>query len=490
MLPAWASARSVRIASVRIPILLCMLLLLAADATAQTPWTPTNYANGVPWAPNTVAVPSLANSAAWNATAAIGVDPPATQTWGPAYTFNLASGQSFSYSGTTPAPYTPFNGVGVTPTAPLNRTYNPDVAAGSLSSGSFYYFAGSSVSTSNVGGYYPGGSNNQPTGSATNNINNLTFPVASRVLANTSSAGTTYTDPYSGNAIVTAGSSGSNFFQPGTTAAIIAGTYVPDGSGKPLTMQWRSRGQNEIAIGSGTNQNLPNGSAYLASDVMKLSGQAPGADFVLEMDFSPEVEHLSDQPLDIQANKALYLGMLVNQSGITTWANAVSENVANTVYTTTTDNYTGIVSLQAENLPAVGAFAWNPSATSSTSFVGGVESNQPFLGSFQSFLNSTYQQGGQTHYFYEHSLDELRGTWGIDTSTDTAWAVLDVGNGIFAVVPEPATIRLVAGCLMTAGIGVWWRRRKRIKAAKAAEVAKLAKPRSVSQAATVRRAAA
>jgi hypothetical protein len=93
-------------------------------------------------------------------------------------------------------------------------------------------------------------------------------------------------------------------------------------------------------------------------------------------------------------------------------------------------------------------------------------SNAPYLGSFQSFLNQTYLQGEETHYYYERSLDQLRGSWGIDPSTDTAWAVLDVGSGIFAVVPEPESIRLLAGCMLTLAVGFWWRRRVRVRAAK------------------------
>ena len=98
-------------------------------------------------------------------------------------------------------------------------------------------------------------------------------------------------------------------------------------------------------------------------------------------------------------------------------------------------------------------------------------STSPYLGSFQSFLSSTYVQGGQVHYFYEHSLNELRGTWGVNTSTDTVWAVLDVGSGIFAVVPEPATVRLAVGGLLCLAIGFWWRRRARIRTARVVKAA-------------------
>ncbi len=210
---------------------------------------------------------------------------------------------------------------------------------------------------------------------------------------------------------------------------------------------------------------LPSKAAYLASEVLDLQGQAAGnaaggaaADYVLQMDFSNEVETPGDQMNDITANKDLFLGMLTGSGTATQWVNAVSKNV---------------VSVDA--MPSVGAYSWRP-ATELGSFPYGtsppVAATQPYIGSFQSFLNSTYLQGGQNHYFYEKSLDQLRGTWGIDTSTDTAWAVLDVGSGIFAVVPEPATIRLVAGGMLSLAMGFWWRRRGRIQAVKAAKPAK------------------
>ena len=93
------------------------------------------------------------------------------------------------------------------------------------------------------------------------------------------------------------------------------------------------------------------------------------------------------------------------------------------------------------------------------------------MGSFESFLSSeAYEQGNKIYYFYDFNLDQLRGTWGVDTSTDTVWAVLDNGGGIFAVdpagqssglavVPEPGSIGLLAGGMLTLALGCCWRRR-------------------------------
>ena len=154
-----------------------------------------------------------------------------------------------------------------------------------------------------------------------------------------------------------------NNYSPGTNAAIIAGKYVPDGTGNPLTFSWRTRSQNEMASGSSHNQNLPSNASYLASDVLNMTGQLPGYDYVLQMDFSPQVETPSNQQNNVQAGNALYLGTLVNQSDITTWANAVTEDVANTVYSTTINPITHHSTTQSAELPAVGVYAYNPNET-------------------------------------------------------------------------------------------------------------------------------
>jgi hypothetical protein len=213
-----------------------------------------------------------------------------------------------------------------------------------------------------------------------------------------------------------------------------------------------------MAWNSSTYNSLPiNGaSANLASEVMSLSGQENGTDYVLQMDFSNVIETPGDQMGDLLAGKNLYLGALAgtSQHGAV-WENAVLDNVANPEF----------VNGRIVNAPAIGAYAYQGANYTNYGTVPSGPSSAPYIGSFQSFLNSTYVQGGVTHYFYEHSLDQLRGTWGVDTSTDTAWAVLDVGSGIFAVVPEPASIRLLAAGALSLVIALWWRRRARIRVA-------------------------
>ena len=373
------------------------------------------------------------------AMAAVGLEPStsaARTNWGPTVTFALTSGSSF-----TSVPYTP--GTFTITNSNTGQGYSTPSA----------YSGSSSMTTGFVGGNYPGGPSLQPAASAPFNITNVGILAGSTV---TSISGGYTTDQYPSGTKLSLTNPNNPNFVPGTNAAIIAGTYVS--TGKPLTMQWRTRSQNEMDKGSSNFNNLPINSAYLASDVMQLSGEQQGYDYVLQMDYSNEIESPSDQMFDILANRDLFLGELAGEgTNRAMWVNAVSENVSSHA-------------ANGEVQPAVGAYAWQPSNSANYTGSPSQPENQPYLGSFASFLNSTYVEGGQTHYYYEHSLDQLRGTWGIDTSTDTAWAVLDVGDGIFAVVPEPASIRLLAGGMLSLAVGFWWRRRARIRGAKAAKL--------------------
>ena len=293
------------------------------------------------------------------------------------------------------------------------------------------------------------------------NISNVGISVGSSVIVN-NSVSSPFTDPYPvGTKLSLVNPNDANFV-PGANAAIVAGTYISTAA--PLTMRWSSRSENEMQAGSSTFNNLPAGSQYLASDVLQLQGQGAGADFVLEMDYNNEVENPSEAAYDASIGD-LYLAKLAAPGiGVNTWENAAVANIQNQIQIQVGNKYV------YQTLPAVGPYSYRGNGSDNASIPYGTSpaapSNLPYLGSFQSFLNSSHASGANTFYFYEHSLDQLRGSWGVDTSTDTVWAVLDAGSGVFAVVPEPASIRLAVAGLMTLAIGVWWRRRSRIKVAK------------------------
>ena len=353
----------------------------------------------------------------------------------PQTTINIPEGQAYAQDNTTTNLGNSGGGQNNYPSGPDRNKPGGDISPFAPSTGPATAPGINPGTTMNVTGVYP--------------------IVASSVTSNSGS--TPYSDPPGRSGVpLSLTNSNDPAFAPGANAAIIAGTFAPSSSASTgITMSWRTRSpteQDKYTVGAIPGL-LPSKAAYLASDVLSLQGQAAGTDYVLQMDFSNEVETPGDQMNDITAGKDLFLGELVNAgSANANWVNAVSRNTS------------------------VGAYAWQPSdlteTLASTYTSPAHPSTQPYIGSFQSFLNSTYIQGGVVHYFYEHSLDQLRGTWGIDTSSDTAWAVLDVGSGIFAVVPEPATIRLVAGGMLSLAMGFWWRRCGRIQAVKTAKPAK------------------
>ncbi|MEI8373385.1 MAG: PEP-CTERM sorting domain-containing protein [Planctomycetota bacterium] len=426
-----------------------------SGGTATTAWGQA----GVPWASSGATIWS-------NTTAAIGVDPSLPQNWGGAVTMSMTSGQSFSFSGTptvTPT-WSVSSGTLLSPEGTSRRDYAINATSGSLGT---YYPNGNDR---NNPGYSIQPSGPQPatgtqpaTGLYNQNLNS--FYVASKVLGNYGALATSATtDPYdhNGNLNIYLPSSGSGtLYSPGTDAAIIAGTFFPASGSTGITLQWRTRSPNEMKRGSGTSDQITGGAAYLASDVLKMSGQATGIDYVLQMSYSNEIETPGDQIADIAKNE-LYLGVLTNLNGNTLWTNAVARNVAHSVSTSTYDSYTGDTFWHYTTQPAVGEYAGPYIGPAGT---GHRDPLKPFKGSFQSFLNSSYD-GNPQHYYYEKSLDELRGSWGVDTTTNTAWAVLNYGSGIFAVVPEPGTLGLLAGGMVCLAVGAFWKR----KAAKNAKV--------------------
>jgi hypothetical protein len=95
----------------------------------------------------------------------------------------------------------------------------------------------------------------------------------------------------------------------------------------------------------------------------------------------------------------------------------------------------------------VNAIAGNSNANLGTDYVG----SGAYLGSYASYTSAGHPGNGLT-------LDQQLGAYGYDTSTNTAWAVLD-HNSDFEVIPEPSTYAMIFS-----GFGmlcVWHRSRRR-----------------------------
>ena len=187
-------------------------------------------------------------------------------------------------------------------------------------------------------------------------------------------------------------------------------------------MSWRTRNLNEVKFsqGQGGTHGTPtappldhNFHLTLISDVLNLSlGETNPTDpYVLQMNFGTStLGGGQSEIVALLANHFLYLAWL-NPNGFggsPEWQNAVNGNTSN-----------------------------NASPT-----------EQAFLGSFAQFQAAN----GTT-------LTNYMGAWGVDPTTDNAWAVLDHASN-FAVVPEPSTYALAAFGLLELG-GLWVIRRRK-----------------------------
>lgn len=197
----------------------------------------------------------------------------------------------------------------------------------------------------------------------------------------------------------------------GTTAVILDGDNT---TGQPATVQmsWRTRSVVESKPGP----MLPEGQGELVSDVLHLQGAARNNDtYVLQMSYSPLAETLQEEQIDAPAGK-LYIGLLTHDRldpSIPIWTNATWMN--------------------AHGL--------------------GIAAVPNFQGSWAAFMAANNPG-------WRKSLQDLRGSWGVDVEADTVWAVLDYSDGQFAVIPEPSTLTMSAiFAFLLAAFG--WRRWRR-----------------------------
>ena len=172
-----------------------------------------------------------------------------------------------------------------------------------------------------------------------------------------------------------------------------------------ISMQWRMRNANE-SRGKTLSGVLPTDSSakWLTSDVVKISGTTASDIYALQMTFDNRInvafEGTDNGSIDKQW-QSLYIGQLTGGK----WTKAA----------------TGPLS-------AVGHYS---DATSLDAFLA---------------ANST------------KTLAELEGSWGVDKAAQKSWAIVrGGGSGIFAVVPEPATIVMILSATLGA-MTYGWRR--------------------------------
>jgi hypothetical protein len=311
-------------------------------------------------------------------------------------TGSLAANGSTNATGTYTAPTVAISAVPITSANTVTATISGVVSASSSDTGANVYPSSGSA-TVNVGSAV-----------AVQGVNiGTTQTWGPALYAQVQGNGTTYAGLAS---IVNTGSSASNAL--GTMAMIMSGSNNSTTTPAVVQMAWRTRAPDEMP-GHGTQPPMSraNGAGYLISDVVQLSGLAQAAGgstnqtdpYVLEMTFSSTA--LTGGVANNYNSGYLFLGTLASSGS---WENAVEGNLA-------------------------GSYSLTPNPANFVSW-------------------QTFQSNNSSK-----TLPQLLGSWGVDPTNDTAWAVVDYDNAQFAVVPESGTlVMLLVG---TGGLAPAIRRR-------------------------------
>jgi hypothetical protein len=245
----------------------------------------------------------------------------------------------------------------------------------------------------------------------------------------------------------------------GTTATILLGTNN-QGSTMTPSMTWRSRmvdetSANDSVAGTGfvngvpTSPPLPGGKfpLPLISDVVDLFGMSAASaaptgsttgtvapvqtdPFAFEMNFNPKTLNAEGATGTAMASHGnLYLASLVPISSVANWENTIIPDFAVSGGTTAKYGPPGgsQLTIQVGSSATAAMDTGNPENATSGTF------NYPLLESFAAFQSANSVTAA--------NLANFVGVWGVDTTNDEAWAVVN-HNSEFAVVPEPSAIVL------------------------------------------------
>jgi hypothetical protein len=243
----------------------------------------------------------------------------------------------------------------------------------------------------------------------------------------------------------------------GSTATILMGTNTI-GTGT-VSMTWRTRTLAETSTFDAVNNGpfTVNGTKTsglpLISDVVDLYGMGTGSTqssttpiqtdpFAFEVSFNPKtLNNEGATGTQMASHGNLYLASLVGGS----WENTIFADLS----TFTTNSQTELATVNGQSI-VVGDNA----LAAMNAGNGGKGFGIPVA--YTSFATWASANGVTAT-----NIGDYVGVWGVDTTNDEAWAVIE-HNSQFAVVPEPSTI-VLAGFGLLGGI-VAMRRRRRLEA--------------------------
>jgi hypothetical protein len=205
----------------------------------------------------------------------------------------------------------------------------------------------------------------------------------------------------------------------GTETDIIQSDVLP--SGGTISMAYRARNNDENGnIANDGNTKLPAGVQWLTSDVVNINGLPSKTAIAVQMTFNPNINTYNEADSPPASVEGTYLLELEGSN----WVRATSQ-----VIPTANDK----------------AFT----AVNDTLY--------DFLTTYESTKNPLTG--------VDYTLDDLVGSWGVDTVNDESWAILNQGDVTLAVAPEPGTLALLAA----GGISLfaWRMTRRRASAAEA-----------------------
>ncbi len=163
---------------------------------------------------------------------------------------------------------------------------------------------------------------------------------------------------------------------------------------------------------------LPAGVPALTSDIAEIGGMPSATAFALQISYDDRINTFLNGSSGSATVDDGYLVKLVNAK----WVNAVSDNLSTGGFAQTA------VALPLENV-------YDASGNLVT----------------EGFLEQQLALG--------HTMDDLVGSWGVNTTNQESWAIVNNGGGDFAVVPEPSTFALLGAAV--AGLLAYRSRRRR-----------------------------